>query len=136
MEYCKKHNVELAFRGEIYGQGLKGSGNKLNPDANKKQGLILFGIDNLSSGFATRIHYGQPHNLELVCDELQLQYTPLVRFFSQFRPKNYDELISFASDVFKREKEAGRVVEGIVVRTLYSNDLSVKVMNPYYDSKK
>lgn len=135
MEYCKKHNIELAFRGEIYGQGLKGSGNKLNPDANKKQGLILFGVDDLSSGFATRIHYGQPHNLEIICHELKLQYTP-ARLFFQLQPRNYDELISFASDVFKIEKEAGRVIEGIVVRTLYSNDLSVKVMNPEYDSKK
>ena len=89
----------------------------------------------MSSGFATRIHYGQPHNLEIICHELKLQYTP-ARLFFQLQPRNYDELISFASDVFKIEKEAGRVIEGIVVRTLYSNDLSVKVMNPEYDSKK
>jgi RNA ligase (TIGR02306 family) len=132
LEYCKKHNVELAFRGEIYGQGVKGSRNKLNPDANKKQGLILFGIDNLSSGFATRIHYGERHNLDDVCEELRINYTSA----AVFHPKNYDELISIASDIFKEEKEAGRVIEGVVVRTVYSNDLSCKVMNPYYDSKK
>lgn len=132
MEYCKKHNVELAFRGEIYGQGLKGSGNKLNPDADKKQGLILFGVDDLASGFSTRIHYGQKHNLDDVCEELEVYYTSV----AVFHPKNYDELVSIASDIFKEEKEAGRVVEGVVVRTVYSNNLSVKIMNPEYDAKK
>ncbi|QIW88528.1 hypothetical protein [Pseudanabaena phage PA-SR01] len=132
MEYCKKHNIELAFRGEIYGQGLKGSGNKLNPHAQLKQGLYLFGVDNLASGFATRIHYGQKHNLDDVCEELGVSYTSS----AVFRPKNYDELVSIASDIFKDEKEAGRVIEGVVVRTVYSNDLSCKVMNPEYDSKK
>jgi RNA ligase (TIGR02306 family) len=133
MEYCKKHNVELAFRGEIYGQGLKGSGNKLNPHAQLKQGLILFGVDDLSSGFATRIHYGQPHNLDDVCEELGINHTSAA---VSDKPKNYDELVSIASDIFKGIKESGYVVEGVVVRTVYSNDLSVKVMNPEYDSKK
>jgi RNA ligase (TIGR02306 family) len=134
MEYCKKHNVELAFRGEIYGQGLKGSGNKLNPHAQCKQGLYLFGVDNLASGFATRINYSEEHNLDAICEELELNYLCPADFPTT--PKNYDELISLAADIFKKEKESGSVIEGIVVRTVYSNDLSVKVMNPYYDSKK
>lgn len=134
MKYCKKHDVELAFRGEIYGQGLKGSGNKLNPHAKQKQGLILFGVDSLESGFATRIHYDEDHNLFDVCTELNLPYTQFEYIPSNV--DNYDDLVTFAKTVFDEYKESGQVIEGIVVRTLYSNDLSCKVMNPEYDSKK
>lgn len=132
LKYCQRNDIELAFRGEIYGHGLKGSGNKLNPDAQSKQGLMLFGVDSLESGFAVRQNYSNHHNLSRICDELGLQYTnPTV-----FAPSDYDELISFASDIFKEQKSLGRVIEGIVVRTNYSNDLSCKIMNPEYDSKK
>ena len=136
MEYCKKHNVELAFRGEIYGQGLKGSGNKLNPDANKKQGLILFGVDDLASGFATRINCSNiDHNLQHICNELGLTKVGTSIFLKT--PKNYDELVELASDIFKAEKtDNNRIIEGIVVRTTTSNDLSCKIMNPEYDAKK
>lgn len=132
MEYCKKHDVQLVFRGEIYGQGLKGSGNKLNPDANSKQGLKLFGIDSLETGFSVRVNYSSEHNLVKVCEELGLEHTkPVV-----IKPKNYDDLIRIAEEIFKEEKAKGRIIEGIVVRTMYTNDLSTKVMNPEYDSKK
>lgn len=132
MEYCKKYDIQLAFRGEIYGQGLKGSGNKLNPDATAKQGLILFGIDSLESGFSIRQNYSDEHNLMKVCEELGLQYTKPILI----SPKTYDELIEMAENVFKQEEAKGRIIEGIVVRTMDTNDLSCKVMNSYYDSKK
>lgn len=132
LEYCKKHNIEMCFRGEIYGQGLKGSGNKLNPDSNAKQSLILFGLDTLESGRAERLHYGNTFNLRNVCEELELSYTrPL-----EVSLNSYNELIEYCENIFKEEKTKGRIIEGVVVRTMYSNDLSTKVMNAEYDSKK
>lgn len=132
LEYCKKHNIELAFRGEIYGSGLRGSGNKLNPDSKDKPSLILFGLDTLESGRAVRLNYSDTFNLKNVCDELQLPYTKSI----EVHPKSYNELINICNNIFEEQKQLERVIEGVVVRTLYTNDLSCKVMNAYYDSKK
>lgn len=132
MEYCKRNDIQLAFRGEIYGQGLKGSGNKNNPDSNAKQGVCFFGIDSLESGFSVRQHYGDEHNLKKVCEELSLEYTkPMV-----IKPSSYEELTAFCDNIFKEEKANGRLIEGVVIRTMNNNDISVKYMNPEYDSKK
>jgi len=130
--YCRQHDTQLAFRGEIYGQGLKGSGNKYNPDATKKQGIMLFGLDCIDTGFSMRQNYGDKHNLLNVCDELRFDYTvPKI-----FKPKSYDEFCQFCEDIIKEEKIQGRIIEGVVVRTMYSNKLSCKYMNSEYDSKK
>ncbi len=132
LEYCKMHDVQLAFRGEIYGQGLKGSGNKLNPDAALKQGLVLFGVDCLDNGFSVRQHYGNEHNLKTVGEFTGVEYKkPVV-----IKPKSYDELCEICENVFKEEKAQGRVIEGLVIRTMNSNELSCKYMNAEYDAKK
>ena len=132
LEYCKTHGVQLAFRGEIIGQGLKGSGNKVNPDANEKQKLVLFGIDDLSEGFSKRINYSSPHNLRDVSKILQIEYTQSV----VVKPKTFDEFVEICDGIFAKEKSEGRIIEGVVVRTMYTNDLSCKYMNQEYDSKK
>lgn len=132
LEYCKTHGLELAFRGEIYGQGLKGSGNKYNPDSNKKQTLRMFGIDDLSEGFSKRLNYSSEFNLETVCIALGLEYTKP----ELVKPSSYEELCQFCDSIIAREKEQGRVIEGVVIRTHFSNDLSCKYMNPEYDAKK
>jgi hypothetical protein len=132
LEYCKANGLQLAFRGEIIGQGLKGSGNKVNPDANEKQKLVLFGIDDLSEGFARRINYSSPHNLRDVANILGIEHTEV----TVVKPKTYDELITICEDIFKSEEKEGRIIEGVVVRTMYTNDLSCKVMNLVYDSRK
>ena len=132
LEYCKTHGVQLAFRGEIIGQGLKGSGNKVNPDSNEKQKLVLFGIDDLSEGFARRINYSSVHNLRDVSNALGIEYTESV----VVRPKTFEEFVEICEDIFRTEKVKGRIIEGVVVRTMYTNDLSCKYMNLEYDSKK
>jgi len=132
LEYCKTHGVQLAFRGEIIGQGLKGSGNKVNPDSNQKQKLVLFGIDDLSEGFARRINYSSVHNLRDVSNALGIEYTESV----VVRPKTFEEFVEICEDIFRTEKVKGRIIEGVVVRTMYTNDLSCKYMNLEYDSKK
>lgn len=132
LAYCKEHGLELAFRGEIIGSGLKGSGNKVNPDANDRQKLVLFGIDDLSEGFSKRINYSSPHNLRDVSKILGIDYTESI----VAKPKTYEELIDICEDIFRTEKSNGRIIEGVVVRTMYTNDLSCKVMNGDYDSRK
>jgi RNA ligase (TIGR02306 family) len=132
VEYCKKYDVELAFRGELIGEGLKGSGNKLNPDSKLKQTIILFGVDSLDSGFSVRNHYGQFHNLETVGMETGLPYTESV----WIKPTSIEELESACKEIFTKEESAGRVIEGIVIRTKNNNRISCKYMNPYYDQHK
>jgi RNA ligase (TIGR02306 family) len=132
LEYCKAHGLQLAFRGEIIGQGLKGSGNKVNPDANDKQKLVLFGIDDLSEGFAKRINYSSVHNLRDVANAFGIEFTESVIV----KPNTFEELVAICEDIFRTEKEKGKIIEGVVVRTMYSNNLSCKVMNAEYDSKK
>ncbi len=132
LAYCEEHGLELAFRGEIIGQGLKGSGNKVNPDANEKQKLVLFGIDDLSEGYSKRINYSSPHNLRDVAKILGIEYTPV--YVAKF--STYESLCEYCDGLFAKEKAEGRIIEGVVVRTMYSNALSCKYMNPEYDSKK
>ncbi len=132
LEYCKEHGLQLAFRGEIIGQGLKGSGNKVNPDANEKQKLVLFGIDDLSEGHSKRINYSSVHNLRDVAKAIGVEYTPVqVAKFSSF-----EDMCEYCDGIFEKEKAEGRIIEGVVVRTMYTNDLSCKYMNPEYDAKK
>lgn len=132
LQYCKDFGVQLAFRGEIIGQGLKGSGNKVNPDANDKQKLVLFGVDDLSEGYAKRLNYSSVHNLRYVANILGIEYTPvhIARF------STYEALCEYCEGIFTKEKAEGRIIEGVVIRTMYTNDLSCKYMNQEYDSKK
>ena len=130
MRYCQDNDRELAFRGEIYGEGLKGSGNKLNPHSKHKPSLVIFGIDDLSSGFATKV---LPAEVEFICHFADIEHLGTTEIF----PKNYDELVETANSIFESYKrEKGWIIEGVVVRTLDSNKLSVKVMNNSYDAKK
>jgi len=130
MKYCQENDRELVFRGEIYGKGLKGSGNKSNPHSGIKPNLVIFGVDDLASGFATKL---LPAEVEVICHFADIQCLSSIEIF----PKNYDELIEVANSIFESyKKEKGWIIEGIVIRTLESNRLSCKVMNEIYDSKK
>jgi hypothetical protein len=132
MAFCKEKELQLCMRGELIGAGNKGSGNKLNSDARTEAHVVWFGVDDLSQGFAKRIHYGQEHNLETICTELGFEYTKEL-FSGVF---SYDEIIAKAHEYFKKVKdETGIIVEGVVCRTKYSNNLSVKILNMEYDSK-
>ncbi len=132
VNYCKKYDVELALRGELIGQGNKGSGNKLNQDAQGVSRVVWFGVDDLSSGFAKRINYSQEHNLMKVCEELEMDYTKHV--LRGIMP--YESIIKECHKIFEEiENSTGQVVEGIVIRTINSNKLSVKYINPKYDAK-
>jgi len=130
--YCVQHDIELSLRGELIGQGNKGSGNKLNQDAQGESRVVWFGVDDLSTGFSKRINYSQKHNLKEVCEELNFDYTKHV-LEGVF---DYDSIIKACNEIFAKVKaETGQVVEGMVMRTINSNRLSFKYINPEYDSK-
>ncbi|MDD5149999.1 MAG: hypothetical protein PHC28_05885 [Flavobacterium sp.] len=132
-DYCKEHGIELALRGEIIGQGLKGSGNKYNPDAKLPQQLVLFGVDDLSTGAAQRLHYGDEFNLERVATDLGIPFTEIV---AEFIPESFDDIIHRSNMIFAEYEAKGILIEGVVVRTKHNNKLSVKSMNLGYDAKK
>jgi hypothetical protein len=83
-------------------------------------------------GTSVRNHYGQFHNLEAVGIETGLPYTKSV----WIKPKSIEELETACKEIFIKEASAGRVIEGVVVRTKNNNRISCKYMNPYYDQHK
>ena len=131
-QYCIDNDLELAFRAEIYGKGLKGSGNKLNPHSKQEQNLMLFGLDNVSGTSAIRLNMTDEFNLQRVANDLNLPVSPTVII----APYGYNDLCNIIQSMFAEYKKQGMVIEGIVVRTIESNDLSCKFINPEYDNKK
>lgn len=142
-ELCKLHNRGLMLRGEIVGQGLKGSGNKNNPDANIPQTLVLFGVDDLSTGYTQRIPFYNDsintidENYHLGLKEIsELLNVPYAENINEKVYLSKEELFSEIEEYFKQEELNGRLVEGVVIRTLNNNKLSGKYMNAVYDARK
>lgn len=131
--YCKENGIQLAFRGELCGTGLKGSGNKNNPDSKNPQQIVLFGVDDLTSGYAIRVNNSSVHNLESIATKLQLPYATDEIVLQNI---SYDELAKECMAYFEKMKSKGQLIEGLVLRTKNSNRVSAKFMNPEYDSKK
>jgi hypothetical protein len=52
------------------------------------------------------------------------------------KPNSIEELESTCKEIFIKEESAGRIIEGVVIRTKNSNRISCKYMNPKYDEKK
>lgn len=132
IEYCEKHDIELNFRGELLGKGSIGSDSKINYDRMSDTHIVLYGIDDLSSGFAKRCNYSDIHNLKKVSDEIGYTMTEV----TTITVSSYDELISICDSYIKNEENDGRVIEGIIVRSNEDNSISLKYMNDEYDSKK
>lgn len=122
--YCIENNRQLALRGELYGEGLKGSGNKNNPHSKLKQGIAFYGLDDYSSGYTRKLPSSDLFDL---CVELDLKHVDVIfnKVFSTL-----DELRAECLNYFK-----DNLVEGIVVKTIDSR-FSAKYMNLEYDSKK
>jgi hypothetical protein len=72
------------------------------------------------------------HNLRDVSKLLGVEYTPV--YIAKF--STYEDLCDYCDGIFEKEKVEGRIIEGVVIRTMYTNDLSCKYMNQEYDSKK
>ena len=123
-EFCQQRGFQGALRGELCGQGLKGSGNKNNPHSKLPQQIIFFAADDYITGVTKRV------DLEIfykICRDLELTYAPIV-FKKAFN--SWDELVAECEAYFKTS-----LIEGIVVK----NDdatFSAKFMNSCYDALK
>lgn len=123
-KYCQDNDRQLVLRGELCGNGLKGSGNKLNPHAKLKQQIRFYGIDDYSSGVTKKLPLEDFYN---ITSELELNVCDVV-FTKEFN--DFEEIKTECENYFK-----DNIVEGIVLRNDNSS-FSVKYMNSYYDSKK
>jgi RNA ligase (TIGR02306 family) len=121
--YCEKHNTNLVLRGELIGQGSKGSGNKNNPDVKGLPDIHFYGVDIYN-------HHTEKVNeyiFDDICTKLNLTRCDVV-FDRTF--ESIEDLQSTCDNYF-----ATNLIEGLVARTIDSVQ-SMKIMNPEYDSKK
>ena len=123
--YCLTNNLNLVLRGELNGQGLKGSGNKNNPDIKNTPNIKFFGLDNYD-GFTVK--EGESY-FQFTLDKLGDNFIRCKKVFSKtFNSK--EEIIEECNNYFK-----DNMIEGIVLRD-YGSKFSAKFMNLEYDSKK
>lgn len=121
---------DILFRGELNGQGLKGSGNKKNPSRNDKPNIKVYGADIIIDDKATRLSWDEVHLLidKMNCNRnTKIETVPII-FDQVFNTK--EELETACKTYFKTN-----LVEGIVIRGV-DVDYSAKYMNPVYDSQK
>lgn len=126
-EKLKDCNSPIALRCEIYGEKLKGSGNKYNPHAKLPKGVAVYGIEEYNQGVAIPLSMNEVTTL---CKQYDL---PMVDIIYKGYFQNKEELQNFCNNYFNNN-----MVEGLVLR--YSNNtsdyLSCKIMNPDYDFRK
>lgn len=110
---------------EIFGQTLKGSGNKHNPHAKLPKSIRAYGIDDYSKGYCEKFPMKDVID---ICKELDIEMVDIV-FNKVFN--TIEEIKDECENYFK-----DNLVEGIVVRTFDSNEFSAKIMNLTYDEQK
>jgi RNA ligase (TIGR02306 family) len=122
-EYCLTHNVSLALRGEIYGNGIQSHG--ANPHAKLPLGFAAFSVYNLDT-----LEYeekGSKHYYQNVCTNLDVEQVLVVErdaTITQELVKKYSEDISQID---------GKPFEGVVIK---HKSGSFKIINLAYDEKK
>jgi len=121
----EERNETLVARGEISGVGLKGSGNKNNPHAKESQSMLVYGLDDYSTGVTRKLPM---RDVVEICRDYDI---PMVEtlFIQTFRTEK--SLRKKCEGYFE-----GNMVEGIVLRSVTDTSLSCKYMNKEYDSKK
>jgi hypothetical protein len=125
LEKLKEYGKPLTVRCEIYGQSLRGSGNKNNPHANLPKSIAVYGIDDYSSSICKPL----PMNEVIeICNKLDLPLVP-IQFIEVFN--SIDELKLTCNNYFK-----SNLIEGVVIRTYDNVAYSGKFMNNEYDANK
>lgn len=122
LAYSTKYGVNLALRGESYGNGIQNFGH--NVHSKQKHGVMFFSvwlIDKME--YALR---GHSHNVFNVCKELDLPAVPLLEKDVVLTP----ELIQHYANL---DKLNGEYFEGVVIDT---GTKTFKVINLNYDSRK
>lgn len=122
-EYCVKHNVSLALRGEMHGNGIQGHG--ANPHSKLNLGFAAFSVYNLDT-----LEYeekGSTHYYQNVCSELNIKQVDLLETDVILTP----ELVKkYAEDLTEIN---GKPFEGVVIKHQKG---SFKIINLSYDEKK
>ena len=131
VQYCKKHNVNIAVRGELNGKGLKGSGNKNNPAVKNDPNIKWYGADFIVDGRARKMTESEFH---LFLDEINSEsqeciFNRCTVLFNKIF-ESFEELIKSCNEIFSDD-----LIEGIVVKT-HDTSFSAKVMNLSYDALK
>lgn len=125
LEKLKEYSKPLAVRCEIYGQSLKGSGNKNNPHSNLPKSIAVYGIDDYSLGVCIPLSMSEVIE---VCKELNLPMVNIT-FIEEFH--SIEKIKDVCNEYFKTN-----LIKGIVIRTFETTRYSGKFMNNEYDSLK
>ena len=125
LEKLKEYGKPLTVRCEIYGQSLKGSGNKNNPHAKLPKSIAVYGIDDYSSGICVPLSMKEVID---ICAELQLEMVKPC-FLSTYN--TVEDIVEVCNTCLE-----GTMLEGIVIRSFKNNSYSAKYMNNEYDAKK
>lgn len=122
-EFCLKHNVSLALRGESYGTGVQSF--KLNPHAKVSNDIAFFSVYNITEHRYER--KGSPLYFRNICAELDL---PTVRILESDVVLTRELLLKYDEGI---ENIDGTPFEGAVIN---HSEGSFKVINKFYDSNK
>jgi RNA ligase (TIGR02306 family) len=120
--YCKHHDVSLALRGEIYGNGIQA--HAANPHSKVPLNFAAFNVYNFDT-FSYE-NYESVHYYEDVCRKINVPTVPNIgsQTLTQDLIKHYAEDISEID---------GKPFEGVVIK--HKNG-SFKIINLNYDERK
>ena len=123
IDYCNKHEVSLALRGESYGSGIQGR--EKNPHSKEDLGFAMFSVYNI--GERKYEEKNSPHYFMKVALELEIPIVPIIEQEVELT----QELIDKYSVGIK--KIDGNFFEGVVIKHASG---SFKIINKNYDSSK
>lgn len=119
--YCEKHGVNIALRGESYGEGIQSS--KYNPHSKVNNQIAFFSV-----WLIDEMRYASPfeeHSVFKVCKELDLPRVPVL-----YAGILTEEILDKYRNL---DKLNGEYFEGVVV---VGEGFSFKVISLEYDSRK
>jgi RNA ligase (TIGR02306 family) len=121
--YCEKHQVNIALRGESYGKGIQSSNN--NPHSKLNNGLFFFSVYLIDEHRYTSPN--ELHSVANVCSKLDLPLVPVV-----------EKSVPLTYDLIKKYDEEQNLIDGLPFEgvVIAGNGFSFKVINKHYDSKK
>jgi len=123
INFCEKHKVSLALRGECYGQGIQKG--EYNPHSKLQKSFACFSVYNLKEkkyeNKGSKFYYID------VCKELDIEIVPLLKenvMLSKELIENYSSVITKIDEI---------PFEGVVIK--HKNG-SFKIINKHYDTRK
>lgn len=121
--FCEKHGVNIALRGESYGKSVQSS--KTNPHSHKDKGVMFFGVWLIDE--RRHAYKGDRFYIHAIAQELGLPTVPVL-----------ENNVPLSLDLIKKyddglERLDGEMFEGVV---LAGKGFSFKVINKTYDSAK